>query len=49
MNIDQEMLTTFNDDLHMLTKVITGHESWMYGYDIETKPQLTQWKAFYND
>ena len=33
----QEMLTTFNDDPDLLKKVITGDESWVYGYDIETK------------
>ena len=25
-------------------KVITGDESWVYGYDIETKAQSYQWK-----
>ena len=30
----QEMLTTFNDDPALLKKVITGGESWVYGYDI---------------
>ena len=35
--IAQDMLTTFNDDPDLLEKVITGNESWVYGYDIETK------------
>ena len=39
MDMAQEMLTTFNDDLDLLKKVITGDESWVYGYDIETKAQ----------
>ena len=43
MDIAQEMLTTFNPDL--LKKVITGDESWMYGYDIETKAQSSKWKC----
>ena len=47
MDIAQEMLTTFNDDPDLLKKVITGDESWLYGYDIETKAQSYQWKAFY--
>ena len=38
MGIDQEMLTTFNDDLDFLKKAITGHESWVYDHDIESKP-----------
>ena len=44
MDIAQEMLKTFNDDTDLLHKVITGDESWMYGYDIEIKTQSSQWK-----
>ena len=43
MDIAQEMLTTFNDDPALLKKVITGGESWVYGYDTETKVQSSQW------
>ena len=39
MNIVEEMLTAFNDDPNLLRKVITSDESWVYGYDIETKAQ----------
>ena len=47
MDIAQNMLATFNDDSDLLKKVITGNESWVYGYDIETKAQSSsQWKAF---
>ena len=49
MVIVQNMLTTFNDDSDLLKKVITADESWLYGYDIATKAQLSQWKAFCND
>ena len=45
MNIAQEMLTTFNDDPDLLEKVITGDESWLYGYDIETKAQSFRFAA----
>ena len=38
------MLTTFNDEPDLLKKVITGDESLVYGYDIETKAQSFQWK-----
>ena len=38
------MLTTFNDDPDLLKEVITGNESWVHGYDIETKAQSSQWK-----
>ena len=34
-----EMLITFNDEPDLLKKVITGDESWVYGYDNETKAQ----------
>ena len=34
----------FNDDPNLLRKVITGEESWVYGYDIETKILYSQWK-----
>ena len=44
MDIDQEKLTTFNDDPELLKKIITGDESWVYGYDIEAKAQWSQWK-----
>ena len=37
MDIAQEMLTTFNDNPDLFKKVITGYESWVYGYEIETK------------
>ena len=37
MDIAQEMLTTFNDDPDLLKMVITGDESWVYSYVIETK------------
>ena len=41
MDITQEMLMTFNDDPDF---AITGDESWVYGYDIETKAQSSQLK-----
>ena len=37
-------MTTFNDDPDLLKKLIIGNESWVYGYDIETKAQSSQWK-----
>ena len=42
MDIVQEMLTRSNDDSDLLKKVIAGKESWVYGYDIETKVQSSQ-------
>ena len=42
IDIAQEMLTTFNDDTGLLKKVITGNETWVYGYDIEIKAQSSE-------
>jgi histone-lysine N-methyltransferase SETMAR len=33
------------DDLNFISKVITGDESWVYGYDPETKQQSSLWKS----
>jgi hypothetical protein len=32
------------DDTTFLSRVITGDESWIYGYDPETKLQSSQWE-----
>ena len=42
--IAEQMLTDFADDPELLKRVITGDETWLYGYDIEMKDQLPQWK-----
>ncbi|UYV63995.1 hypothetical protein LAZ67_2006278 [Cordylochernes scorpioides] len=44
MNIANEMLDSVRDDLNLLQRVITGDEAWVYGYDVETKAQSSQWK-----
>ena len=44
MDIAQQLLTTFNNDLNLFKKIITGDESWVYDYGIETKVQSSQWK-----
>ena len=44
MTIAQEMLNDVNDDPDLFKKVITGDESWVYGYDVKTKAQSSQWK-----
>ena len=40
----QDNLEMVNNDDTVLEKVITGDESWVYGYDPETKQQSSQWK-----
>ena len=43
MDIAREILMLFNDDPDLLKiKIITGDESWVNGYNIETKTQLSQ-------
>ena len=32
-----------NADENFLKNVITGDETWVYGYDVETKVQSSQW------
>ena len=34
-----------NEDPDFLKRVITGDESLVYGYDVETKAQSSQWKT----
>lgn len=44
LEIAQDNLEMVNNDYTLLRKVITGDESWVYGYDPETKQQSSQWK-----
>ncbi|UYV77797.1 hypothetical protein LAZ67_15002329 [Cordylochernes scorpioides] len=44
MNIANEMLDSVRDDPNLLQRAITGDEAWVYGYDVETKAQSSQWK-----
>ena len=38
------MLTMFKDDPNLFEIFITGEKSWLFGYDTETKAQLSQWR-----
>ncbi|UYV62214.1 hypothetical protein LAZ67_1008240 [Cordylochernes scorpioides] len=44
MNIVNEMLDSVRDDPNLLQRVITRDEAWVYGYDVKTKAQSSQWK-----
>ncbi|XP_023726369.1 uncharacterized protein LOC111874803, partial [Cryptotermes secundus] len=44
LEVAQDMLECANRDLEFLNTVITGDQSWVYGYDPETKVQASQWK-----
>ncbi|KAJ4434163.1 hypothetical protein ANN_16485 [Periplaneta americana] len=43
-DVAQDVLDTANTDPGFLNTVITGDESWVYGYDPGTKRQSSQWK-----
>jgi hypothetical protein len=44
LEVTQDMLERTNGDPEFLKTVITGDETWVYGYDPETKVQSWQWK-----
>jgi hypothetical protein len=44
LEVAQDMLECANRDPEFLKTVITGDETWVYGYDPETKVQSSQWK-----
>ena len=45
LQVAQEMINRSENDPDLLNRVITGDESWVYGYDPETKAQSSQWKC----
>ena len=44
INIALEILDSVRDDPNVLQRVLTADESWVYGYDVETKAQSSQWQ-----
>ena len=40
--VSQEVFDLSNADENFLKNVITGDETWVYGYDVEAKVQLSQ-------
>jgi histone-lysine N-methyltransferase SETMAR len=45
INVCKELHQIVSDDATFLSRVITGDESWTYGYDPETRQQSSQWKS----
>jgi len=45
LDVCREMKDQPKTDPDFLSKIITGDESWCYGYDLETKQQSNQWKS----
>jgi len=40
--ISQKLLANANGNENFLKNIITGDETWVYGYDVETKMQSSQ-------
>ena len=43
--MSSELRETSENDPTFISRVITGDESWFYGYDPQTKQQSSQWKS----
>jgi len=43
VNISQELLDCVSVNENFLKTIVTGDETWVYGYDIETKAQSSRW------
>ena len=41
----RELKQQARDDPNFISSIITGDETWVYGYDPETKQQSSQWKS----
>jgi hypothetical protein len=41
VNISQELLDLVSVDEYFLKTIVTGEETWVYGYDAETKTVVT--------
>jgi hypothetical protein len=44
LEISMKLKERVRNDPEFISKVITGDETWIYGYDPETKQRLSQWK-----
>jgi len=45
LNVCYGLREQVGNDPQILSKVVTGDETWCYGYDPETKQALSQWKT----
>ena len=45
VQVCQDLLNHSENDKEFLSKIITGDESWVYGYDVETKVRSSQWTS----
>ena len=45
VHVCQALLDRSENDKEFLSEIVTGDESWFYGYDVETKVQSSQWTS----
>ncbi|PNF20516.1 hypothetical protein B7P43_G06298 [Cryptotermes secundus] len=45
LEVCRELQQQLQEDPNFLSKVVTGDESWVYGYNPESKQQSSQWKS----
>jgi len=45
VSVCREYKQQARDDTNFISSIITGDETWVYGYDPETKQQSSQWKS----
>ena len=43
VTVSQELFDRSNADENFINNVLTGDETWVYGYDVEKKEQSSQW------
>ena len=43
VHISQELLDCVSINKNFLKTIVTGDVTWVYGYDVETKAQSSQW------
>ncbi|PNF23334.1 hypothetical protein B7P43_G15555 [Cryptotermes secundus] len=45
VNVCRDLKSEVQNDPEFLKRIVTGNESWCYGYDIESKQSSSQWKT----
>ena len=45
LSVATNMLQEAGSDENLMVQIITGDETWVYGYDPEMKRQSSQWKS----
>ena len=45
VEVAKEMLANVANDLTFIKRIITGDETWVYEYDVETAQQSSEWRV----